>query len=322
MSEAVAQKTRRKSDETAAALPAVATSRIRSMTGYGRASVEDGERVTAEIRSVNGRFLKLTVKVPGRYGALEDRIKTLLNDAGIKRGSVDVFVFFESAEGEAGGYQINETAVKNYIAQARALSKKYKVKDGLTLASLLPLPDAVKRLDREDDIEAVWERAKKALAAALNDFNAMREREGLALAADVRVQLARLAEHRAAILAAGPDVLKAAMQRFRERITKLLEQANVSAPLNPDVLERETVLFTDRTDISEELARLWSHFEQMEAALTAGGETGKKLDFLTQELFRETNTIGSKAQDEKITHRVVEMKGLIEKIREQVQNLE
>lgn len=323
MSEAVLQKSKRRSVvETAAALPSVASSYIRSMTGYGRATFEDGERVTAEIRAVNGRFLKLSVKVPGRYGALEDRIKTLLADNGIKRGSIDISVFFESGNGDAGSYQINETAVKNYVFQARSLAKKFKMKDGITLASLLPLPDAVKRLDHEDDIELVWARAKNAVSAALADFNAMREREGLALAADVRVQLARLGEHRAAIIAAAPEALNAAMQRFRDRIVKLLDQSNVTVPLNPDVLERETVLFADRTDISEELARLWSHFEQMEASLSGGGETGKKLDFLTQELFRETNTIGSKAQDERITHRVVEMKGLIEKIREQVQNLE
>lgn len=322
MAQAVAQKSKRKSDETAEALPSVATSRIRSMTGYGRATIEDADRVTVEIRSVNGRFLKLSVKVPGRYGALEDRVKTLLTDSGIKRGSVDVSIYFESASSDGGGYQINEAAVKNYIAQAKTLSKKYKVKDGITLASLLPLPDAIKRQDREEDIDVVWARAKKAVEAALADFNAMREREGLALGADVRVQLARLAEHRTAIIAIAPEALKVVMFRFKERITKLLEQAAISAPLNPDVIERETVLFTDRSDISEELARLWSHFEQMESALAAGGETGKKLDFLTQELFRETNTIGSKAQDERITYRVVEMKGLIEKIREQVQNLE
>jgi uncharacterized protein (TIGR00255 family) len=293
----------------------------RSMTGYGRATIEDGQRVTAEIRAVNGRFLKLSVKVLGRYGALEDRVKTLLNEIGIKRGSVDVSLFFEGATDE-GSFGINEAAVKHYLSQARAISKKHKIKGDVPLAALLPLPGVVKREELDEDIEAVWKRARKALEQAIKQFNEMREREGASIAADVRAQLALLAAHRIHIQGVAPEVLTNAIQKFKDRITKLLEQANVSAPLNHDVLERETVLMSDKTDISEELARLQSHFEQMEGTLVEGGETGKKLDFLTQELFRETNTIGSKANDERITHRVVEMKNLIEKIREQVQNLE
>ena len=294
---------------------------VRSMTGFGRAAIEDKQRVTAEIRSVNGRFLKLSVKVLGRYGALEDRVKTLIGELGIKRGSVDVSLFFNGASAE-GAYGINDIAVKQYVTQARALSKKYKLKGDVSINAILPLPDVVKRLETEDDIEAVWSLARKALSAAAQDFNAMREREGVAMAADVRAQLAQLAEHRTAIQAQAPEALKIAIGKFRERVAKLLEQTRLAAPVSPEWLEREIVLMTDRTDISEELARLQSHFEQMEETLVGGGESGKKLDFLTQELFRETNTIGSKASDDRITYRVVEMKGLIEKIREQVQNLE
>lgn len=291
------------------------------MTGYGRAAVEEGQRVTAEIRSVNGRFLKLSIKVLGRYGALEDRIKTLINDAGIKRGSVDVSLFFDNVS-EEGNYGLNEAALKHYVDQARAASKKFKLKSELPISAFLSLPGVVKREETTEDIEAIWERSKRALLAAIGDFERMRAREGAAIVADIRGHMAQLALHRSMIQSAAPEAIKAGIQRFKERITKLLEQSGVNAPLNPDVVEREVVLLTDRTDISEELARLQSHFEQVESTLSGGGETGKKLDFLTQELFRETNTIGSKCQDERVTHRVVEMKGLIEKIREQVQNLE
>lgn len=291
------------------------------MTGYGRAAVEDGQRVTAEIRSVNGRFLKLSVKVLGRYGALEDRVKTLINDAGIKRGSVDVSLFFDNVS-EEGNYGLNEAALKHYADQARAASKKFKLKTELPISAFLSLPGVVKREETSEDIEAIWERSKRALLAAIGDFDRMRAREGAAIVADIRAHVAQLALHRSMIQAAAPEAIKAGIQKFKDRIAKLLEQTGVSAPLNPDVIEREVVLMTDRTDISEELARLQSHFEQVESTLEGGGETGKKLDFLTQELFRETNTIGSKCQDERVTHRVVEMKGLIEKIREQVQNLE
>ncbi len=307
---------KRKSQALALALPPA-----RSMTGYGRAVAEDGQRVTAEVRAVNGRFLKLSVKVPGRYGALEDRVKTLLNEQGIKRGSIDVSLFFESG-GEEGSFGINAQAIRHYAGQARAIAKKQKLKGGIGLAALLPLPGVVVREETREDIETVWALAKKALQGALEQFNHMREREGAAMVADLRAQLTLLAQHRSVIQSAAPGALKSAIQKFKERVAKLLEQHAGGVQLNPDAIEREIVLMADRTDVSEELARLQSHFEQMESTLAGGGEIGKKLDFLTQELFRETNTIGSKAQDETLTHRVVDMKGLIEKIREQVQNLE
>ena len=291
------------------------------MTGYGRAVAEAGRKVTAEVRSVNGRFFKLNVKLPGRYGALEDRIKTLINDLGVKRGSIDVNLFFEDGTDE-GGSELNENVLAAYAKQAGKVAKKLKLKGGVPLAALMSLPGVVKRIDAKEDLEQVWTLSRKALEKALEHFNQMREKEGASMAADIRSQLAKLAEHREAIRAAAPDALKATVLRFKERIQKLLADAGVNAPLNNDVLERETILATDRTDVGEEVARLESHFQQMESTLVEGGETGKKLDFLTQELFRETNTIGSKVNDDRVTYRVVDMKGLIEKIREQVQNLE
>jgi len=294
---------------------------VRSMTGYGRAALDETPRVTAEIRAVNNRFLKLGIKVPSRLGALEDRIKTLLSEMGIKRGSIDVSLFFEGAD-EESAYSLSEVVLKKYAQQARQIAKKSKLKADIPISALLPLPGVVTRADAAEDIDVVWARGRKALLLAIKDFDQMREREGHAMATDVRAQLAQLALHRSVILTLAPEALKGTIQKFKDRIAKLLDQAKVSAPLNPDALEREVVLMADRTDVSEELARLQSHFAQMEAALAAGGEAGKRLDFLTQELLRETNTIGSKAQDERITHRVVDMKGIIEKIREQVQNLE
>jgi uncharacterized protein (TIGR00255 family) len=296
--------------------------RVRSMTGYGRARLEGALSTTAEVRSVNGRFLKLNVKVPGRYGALEDRIKELLSELGVKRGNIDVNIFLEGGFGEDGRYNIDETVVKHFLSQGRAVLKKCGLKEDLSLNALLPLPGVIKRDDTGDNIDAVWVQTKKALTQAVEHLNSMREREGAAMAADLRTQFAALREHHAAIQACASETLKNIIQRFKERIAKLMEQSGAGVSLNPDALEREIVLMGDRMDVSEELARLSSHFQQMEAALDEGGETGKKLDFLTQELLRETNTIGSKAQDEQITYRVVGMKGIIERIREQVQNLE
>jgi uncharacterized protein (TIGR00255 family) len=296
---------------------------VRSMTGYGRAAMEyKGRQVTAEIRSVNGRFLKLGIKVPGRFGVFEDKIKTLLNDEGIRRGSVDVSLFFDSGSGEENSYGINESAVRQYLQQARAISKKNKLKGDLPLSAFLSLPDVVKRIQQDDDIDDVWGVSQKVLRKAIVLFGEMRAREGASMVADLRLQLKKLNEHWVEIERAAPEALKSGVARFKERIQRLLKEHDVQAPLNPDVLEREVVLMTDRTDVSEEIARLKSHFDQMESTLLLGGEVGKKLDFLTQELFREVNTIGSKTNENGITHRVVDMKGLIEKIREQVQNLE
>jgi uncharacterized protein (TIGR00255 family) len=295
----------------------------RSMTGFGRATEErSGQSVTAEIRAVNGRFLKLGVKVLGRYGALEDRVKQLLGELGVKRGSIDVSLFFETGENELGRYTLDAKVAAHYVKQAQALAKALKLKSALTMDALISLPGVVGRDEAPNDIEDVWQVARKALLAAISDFNAMRVREGAAMMADVRVQLSALAAHRAAIMELAPDAQQATLQRFKDRVAKLMERANVSGEIDKNTLEREMVLQSDRMDVAEELARLDSHFQQMEETLTAGGEIGKKLDFLTQELFRETNTIGSKANDERITHRVVEMKSVIERIREQVQNLE
>jgi len=306
----------------ASAAASAAPGVVRSMTGYGRVAVEDGHRVTAEIRAVNGRFLKLSVKVPGRYGAFEDKIKTLLNDKGIKRGSIDVSLFFDDGSDEESAYGINEIAIREYVRQARAISKKNKLKGDVQISSLLSLPGVVQRQQRVDDADAMWKLAQQALEQAIAQFNTMRAREGAAMVADLREQFSKLTTHTTEIERASPEALKTGVARFKERIQRLLDEQKVQAPLNPDVIEREVVLMTDRTDVSEELARLKSHFEQMESTVVNGGEVGKKLDFLTQELFREVNTIGSKTNENAITHRVVDMKGLIEKIREQVQNLE
>jgi len=295
----------------------------RSMTGYGR-SVSDGPtgRYVAEVRSVNGRFMKLSVKTPSRYASFEERIKALIDEIGLIRGSVEVGLYFDEGGAEAAGFSLNAAALKAYVSQVKALSKQLKVKDGLTLTPLLSLPGVVARKEPDEDTESRWKPCAAVLGEALRQFNAMREKEGAALVRDIRARLDELRNHCQTLVSEAPKALETSRTRFRDRVTKALEAAGISGSLSPENLERELVLLADKMDVSEELARLGSHFEQMESTLKGGGEVGKKLDFLTQELFREVNTVGSKANDQSITHRMVEMKGLIEKIREQVQNLE
>jgi uncharacterized protein (TIGR00255 family) len=233
---------------------------------------------------------------------------------------VEVGLFFD-AVGDTSGYSIDETVLAAYARQSRAMAKRLRLKSEVSMDALLALPGAVVRLDKQDDLEGVWKRCRPCLIAALKQFNAMRRKEGTAMARDIRGRLNDLRAHWKVLQTAAPASKQTAVTRFRERVGKALEEAGVANSVAPESVEREIVLLSDRLDFSEELARLDSHLGQMTQALSAGGQVGKKLDFLTQELFREVNTIGSKCQDLAITHRVVEMKGLIEKIREQVQNL-
>ncbi|MCZ7649376.1 MAG: YicC family protein [Planctomycetota bacterium] len=296
---------------------------VRSMTGYGRYALEsESGRCVAEIRSVNGRFLKLTFKLPPRFGALEERVKDLLNHRGVRRGSVEVALYLDEAARGLGGHRLDADALSRYAEQYRALAKTLKTDAKPPLHALLGLPGAVVRVEPDEDLEGVWARIEPALLQALDRFDGMREKEGRALAGDIRAQLEGLRAHRAELLAQAPAAQKLAGQRLRERVQRLLDENGAAGRVSAADLEREMVLLSDRMDVSEELARLDSHLAQMDATLAAGGEAGKKLDFLTQELNREVNTIGSKANDDAITHRVVEMKQLVEKIREQVQNLE
>jgi uncharacterized protein (TIGR00255 family) len=192
--------------------------------------------------------------------------------------------------------------------------------------TLITLPGVMKREEQSENVDAFWTAAEKTLLKALKQFDEMRGAEGRKMAEDVLGRVKELRAHRDFMAEQAPVVLEKGTQKIKERLTKKLDAVKAAGgdvtPLSQDNIEREVILLMDRTDISEETARLSSHFEQMENTLSGGGEVGKKLDFLTQELFRETNTIGSKTQDLGITHRVVDMKGIIEKIREQVQNLE
>jgi len=294
---------------------------VLSMTGFGRHVAASGrERMVAEIRAVNGRFLKLTIKTPPRFGALEERVKALLAEQGVIRGTVEVGLYFDT-QGDASGYSIDETVVAAYAKQARAMAQRARLKGEVSMDTLLTLPGAVMRLDQQDDVDGAWKRCQPCLLKALKQFDSMRRKEGIAMARDVRARLNELRAHWKALQAGSPESRKNAVARFRERVGKALDEAGVGNSVAPESVEREIVLLADRLDTSEELARLDSHLKQMTDALSAGGQVGKKLDFLTQELFREINTIGSKCQDMTITHRVVEMKGIVEKIREQVQNL-
>ena len=290
---------------------------MRSMTGCGRAQETDGQwSVTAEVRTVNHRFLDIACRLPRNLGFLESVVRGRLN-AALRRGHAEVYLQVQPEGSAAGRVSLDEALALDYIRAAKELGKLSGRADRLRNAELLTLPGVASLSEPEMDEEAVSALAGKALDGALRELVAMREKEGAALRRDLALHLDAAAALRERIAERAPRVVTDYRQRLLERL------AEMNAPeVDPVRLAQEVALMADRCAIDEELARLDSHIAQMRAYLDAEGETGKKMDFLIQEMNREANTIGSKANDAEIAHWVVDLKSEIEKLREQVQNAE
>jgi uncharacterized protein (TIGR00255 family) len=285
------------------------------MTGHGQAIVQDDRvLVLAEIRSVNNRFLK--VLITGELDPVHQaRLESLVRETAT-RGLINLRVQIQFLTGKQD-YQINTALIKSYRDQLSQL--EYGGRQ-LSLESLLGLPGIVIEAFGDEHVESAWGSIESATRQALQRMLEMRRHEGEAMQADLLnncESVARLVEQ---IRHLAPTVVENYSRRLSDRINHLLEDYKLT--LAPSDLIREVGLFADRVDISEELVRLDSHLQQFEAVVTGDASNGRKLDFLTQELLRETNTIGSKANSSEIANRVVEMKTVIERIREMVQNVE
>lgn len=295
---------------------------LRSMTGFGRGEA-DGEpgSVGVEIRSVNSRFADIKVHLPSMLLALEARSRDLLKGR-IGRGKIDCRVRFDAGAADVQGLQFNEAAILAYVAELRDLNAKAGLEAPVTIDMALRLPGATEVEDVSVDAEAVWPAMAQALDAALEAFEAERAREGAALATHILEDLGVLRERREKIEAASSQIVEKFRERLASRIAELEE--NIKVKLEPGRLEIEVALFADRCDVSEEMARLGAHLDRLgELAENAAGKpVGKALDFLIQEILREINTTGSKARDTVVVEDVLEMKNAIERIREQIQNIE
>ncbi|MFO7173743.1 MAG: YicC/YloC family endoribonuclease [Bacillota bacterium] len=298
---------------------------IRSMTGYGRgeASGPDG-RLVAEIRAVNHRFAEVVVRLPRSLTALEDRVRRMVQQQ-VARGRVEVTVTWEEGGERPRRVKVDKDLALAYYNALREIASVTGSKIEITSDSLARWPDVLTVEEAEVDPESQWPVLAEALAGALAGLVAMREREGEALAADLRARLDRVAELVAAIGDRAPLVV----QEYRERLSRRLDELLGPGVVDPARLAQEVAIFADRCDITEELKRLQSHLSQFRAELDGesppdGGPrpVGRKLDFLVQEMGREINTVGAKAQDLAIAAAVVEVKTELEKIREQVQNIE
>ena len=291
---------------------------VRSMTGFGR-SVEsiNGLNITVEVKSVNHRYFEFSARMSRAYQFAEDSLKALCQKY-ITRGKIELSVFVEDATSTSTTVEINRQYAGEYISALRQLAKEYKIKDDLKLSALTGNPElfTVRKTLLEDEvvIDALTQVTKKAL----DNYNEMRVIEGKKLETDVLSRVKTILSAVEFIESRSPETVKAYRERIEEKMRELLGSATV----DEQRIITETAIFADKVAVDEETVRLRSHISQLENMLESDSATGKKLDFLIQEMNREANTIGSKSQNVEIAHTVVEIKAEIEKIREQIQNIE
>ncbi len=294
---------------------------IRSMTGFGRCrETVDGRDVTVEIRSVNGRFLDCSTRISRAYGYLEERVKPYLQGRGVLRGKVDVSITVEALQSVNTEICLDEAYLKGYLDALYRLRDEYHLKDDVSVMTVAKNQELFRARKPEEDVERDWACVSVVLGKAADAFLASREAEGERLAADV---LGKLAQIRTCVDRI--EVLSAAdVASYRERLTERIRESLADNQITPDEtrLLTECAIHADKVAVDEELVRLRTHFVAFEEIFRSGEPIGRKLDFLLQEMNREINTTGSKCSDAQIAHLVVDVKCELEKIREQIQNLE
>lgn len=291
---------------------------IQSMTGFGRDEhIGEIKAVTVEIKSVNHRYNEIQVKMPRKYTYLEERVRRYVS-AALSRGKVDVFVKVEERADSDKAMNIDKQMAVKYHYKIRELAEELNIPMDLGVTALIQMPGVLALDEADEEMEAVWTEIQPAVDGAVNQLLAMRKIEGEKLSSDFKERLIYLETLRQQLLERSPAVVVNYRERLRARIKELLEAETV----DENRIAVETALFADRASINEELVRLDSHIHQFRSMLKEKQAVGRKLDFLCQEMNREVNTTGSKANDLEITHIVVEMKSELEKLREQVQNVE
>ena len=291
---------------------------IRSMTGYGRAvQTIDGREITVELRSVNNRYLDCTVKLPRMFSFAEDSVKNRVK-AAVSRGKVDVYIGVNAAQAADVQVAVNRPVLESYLAALRQIESEYGVRDDVTVMSLARLPDVFSVEKTEEDEQKLTQDILSVAEEAISRYNAMRETEGAALEADLRSRAATILERVALVEQRSPVTVA----EYRERLRQKMQEVLQNTAIDEGRILQEAAIYADRIAVDEETVRLRSHLAQLGDMLTKGGAIGRKLDFLLQELNRETNTIGSKCNDLELSNIVVDMKAELEKIREQTQNIE
>ena len=294
---------------------------IRSMTGFGRCrETVEGLDITVEIKSVNSRFLDCTAKVSRAYGYLEERIKPYLMSRGVTRGKVDVWISVDVMDSGSVQITADEGYLQGYLEALYTLRDKYGLRDDISVMTVARNHDIFQIKKPDEDIEHDWERVLAVLSKAVDTFLTVREREGERLAQDLQGKM----ENIKTIVERIEELSLADVSTYRERLAERIREALKDCQITPDEtrLLTECAIHADKVAVDEEMVRLRTHFGAFEEILSSGEPVGRKLDFLMQEMNREINTTGSKCSDAQIAHLVVDVKCELEKIREQIQNLE
>lgn len=291
---------------------------IYSMTGYGKGIAEqDGLKVTVELKSVNHRFLDLNIKLPKIFTFAEDILRKTIQGA-ISRGHIDVYVNYEDTRESKKTLNIDFDLATQYVLAAREIQGRCLIQNNFFTAEVLRMPDVVTQVAQEEDEELLAGLLKNACLGAIASINEMKLREGEYLVKDLYIKIDNIKNTIPKIQELAPKTLAEYRSKLEERVKEYLKDA----PIDEVKLINEIAFYSDKFCTDEEVTRLYTHIDHFKAVLDDGGAVGKKLDFIVQEMNRETNTIGSKCNNAQITECVVYMKGEIEKIREQIQNLE
>lgn len=291
---------------------------LKSMTGYGRnEAVTEGKKILAEIKSVNHRYSDYNIKVQRHLGFLEDKVRKYVSSA-IARGKVDIYINVENYETADKQISLNKELAKNYIEVLRCLRDEFGLKDDITVSNVARNSDIFLTERVEEDEEKLWEAVKTVLDKALSDFVDMREREGARIEKDLNARIEYMKELVKTIEERSPKTVKEYSDKLYEKIREILDGKEIEESR----ILTEVAIYADKVAVNEETVRLGSHFEEFDKIVSDGMPAGRRLDFLIQEMNREVNTIGSKASDMEIAKTVVTLKGEIEKLREQIQNIE
>ena len=291
---------------------------IKSMTGYGKSEQTiDSLNVTVEIKSVNHRYFEFSARVPREYGFLEEKLKKYCNSL-ITRGKGECYVSVEDLEEREMEVNVNETLAAGYVKALKELSERFGLKDDISAVTLSRYPDVITLHKASEDEERIWNAVKTVAETAVSKFIEMRETEGSKLRGDILSRADYIIECVEFIEGRSPETVREYNEKLKQRMKELLGDAAV----DEQRLLNEAAIYADKIAVDEETVRLRSHISQLREFMNSSEAIGRKLDFLVQEINREANTIGSKAQDVDIAKKVIAIKAEVEKIREQVQNIE
>lgn len=290
---------------------------IKSMTGYGQGKfTNDGRDYTVEIKAINHRYNDITIKMPRYLNFLEDTIRKYVSST-LNRGKIDVYISLKNMSDKGRDIKIDKCLAGMYINELRAVAAEYNLPDDLSTTSIARMPDLFV-VENENLEDLYWNELKNALDGALENINKSRKSEGERLAKDIHSRLDKISE----IIPIVEEASKKLLEEYKTKLENRIAELGANEIVDESRLGVEIVLFADKSSICEEITRLKSHIESFKEMLNAEGPIGKKIDFLIQEMNRETNTIGSKANSLGITKHVIEMKNELENIREQIQNIE